>query len=81
VLSEADKFLKLVEGVDFDGDLETYAKKLTVVKENYFKSKSTPAKTNIIEESFEGDTQTSTDVKMDPAIARYLESINRTLKS
>jgi hypothetical protein len=78
-LSEADKFLKLTEGVTFDGDLETYSKKLSVVKENYFNKKSAPAKTtNIVEESFEGDTVS--EVSIDPQIARYMDSINRNLK-
>lgn len=79
-LSEADKFLKLAEGVSFDGDLEAYAKKLAVVKENYFSEKKAPSKsTNIVEESFEGDTK-STDVTIDPMIAKYMASIERNLK-
>jgi len=79
-LSEADKFLKLAEGVSFDGNLEDYSKKLALVKENYFGDKKPPAKnTNIIEESFEGDT-TSTDVRVDPMIAKYMDSITRNLK-
>jgi hypothetical protein len=78
-LSEADKFLKLVEGVDFDGDLDAYSQKLSVIKENYFGEKSkAPAKSNIVTESFEGD-ETDT-VAIDPAIARYMDSINRVLQ-
>ncbi|MGZ4849847.1 MAG: hypothetical protein ACXV2C_00545 [Candidatus Bathyarchaeia archaeon] len=79
-LSQADKFLKLVEGVDFDGDLEAYSKKLSIVKENYFstsKTKVPAGSTNIEEETFEGDS-TST-VHVDPTIAKYMESINRNL--
>lgn len=81
-LSQADKFLKLVEGVDFDGDLDSYSKKLSIIKENYFSAdkKKVPAgSTNIEEETFEVDS-TST-VRLDPTIARYMDSIARTLKS
>jgi hypothetical protein len=76
-LSEADKFVKLAEGVDFDGDLEAYSKKLSIIKENYFGEKKT-AKSNIEEESFEG---TTSEVKMDPTVAKYMDLISRQVKS
>lgn len=77
-LSEADKFLKLAEGVSFDGDLEAYSKKLSVIKEQYFGEKKVNAKSNINEETFEGVT--SNDVTVDPNVARYMASIDGLLK-
>lgn len=79
-LSQADKFLKLVEGVDFDGDLEAYSKKLAIIKENYFtiKKKIAAGSTNIAEETFEGGSEVK--VHMDPTVAAYMQSIDRNLR-
>jgi hypothetical protein len=37
-LTQQEKFAALAEGIDFDGNLATYEKKLKIIKENYFKS-------------------------------------------
>ena len=74
---QAEKFFALAEGIEFDGDLDTYVKKLSLVKENYF-VKST-AKTNLEEETFEGDTSTHTLIS-DPSVNRYVQAITRTVK-
>lgn len=52
--SQREKFQSLAEGVEFDGDLDGFKKKLGVIKEQYFGSaKKPPGKTNIEEETFE----------------------------
>jgi hypothetical protein len=76
-MNQTEKFFALAEGLEFDGDLETYTKKLSMVKENYF-VKST-AKTNLEEETFEGDTSAPT-VFADPSVNRYVQAISRTVK-
>ena len=76
-MNQTEKFFALAEGLEFDGDLETYTKKLSMVKENYF-VKST-AKTNLEEETFEGDTSAPT-VFVDPSVNRYVQAITRTVK-
>lgn len=78
---QAEKFAALAEGIDFTGDIDSYRKKLSYVKESYFSKKSTPT-TNIEEETFEGDTNTLNEsVKsFDPDVNRYAQAIARTIK-
>jgi hypothetical protein len=79
-MSQQEKFKALAEGIDFDGDLETYAKKLAIIKENYFATeKKAPAESNITEETFEGETATNT-VSIDPSVNRYVQAISKTIK-
>jgi len=78
-LSQVEKFKALAEGIDFDGDLETYGKKLAFVKESYFANKKTVVSTNIEEETFEGETSTNT-VSIDPAVNRYVQAITKNVK-
>ena len=78
-LSQVEKFKALAEGIDFDGDLETYAKKLAFVKESYFNAKKTITSTNIEEETFEGEVATTT-VSVDPTVNRYVQAISKTVK-
>lgn len=78
-LSQQEKFKALVEGVDFDGDFDTYARKLSIIKENYFAiEKKAPVSTNIEEETFE--IESSTTVGIDPTVSKYVQAISRTLK-
>jgi len=80
-LSQQEKFKALAEGVDFDGDLEVYAKKLSIIKENYFGvEKKVATSTNIEEETFEGDVKDTNTVTIDPAMSFYAQAISRTLK-
>ena len=79
-LTQQEKFKALAEGVDFDGDIEVYAKKLAIIKENYFATeKKAPQETNITEETFEGETA-PTKVVSDPSVNRYVQAISRSLK-
>jgi hypothetical protein len=78
-LTQQEKFAALVEGIEFDGNLETYEKKLKIIKENYFKFEQTSYSSNINEETFEGDIGTET-VNVDPGVNRYVQAIARTIK-
>ena len=79
-LSQQEKFAALAEGVDFDGDLEVYSRKLSIIKENYFGSeKKAPVSTNIVEETFEGDTGAEI-VNVDPVMSRYAQAISKSIK-
>jgi hypothetical protein len=78
-LSQQEKFKALAEGVDFDGDLDTYAKKLSIVKENYFGERKAVSSTNIEEETFEGEVSVET-VSVDPVVNKYVQAISRTIK-
>jgi len=78
-LTQQEKFKALSEAIDFDGDLEVYANKLSIIKEKYFTTeKKAPVETNITEETFEGEVETT--VSMDPSMARYAQAISRSLK-
>jgi hypothetical protein len=78
-LTQKEKFENLVEGIEFDGDLETFEKKLKIVRENYF-NVSSPSSSNIHEETFEGEEVKDTVIN-DPSINRYVQAISRTVKS
>ncbi len=76
-LTQQEKFAALVEGIEFDGDLDVYAKKLMIVKENYFKNEATSS-SSIEEETFEGEVAVTKNI--DPTVGRYLDAISRTVK-
>lgn len=78
-LTQQEKFAALVEGVEFDGNLETFEKKLKIIKENYFKTESTSYSSNIEEETFDGEIAAQT-VSVDPYVNRYVQAIARTIK-
>lgn len=78
-LTQQEKFAALAEGIEFDGDLDTYTKKLKIVKENYFKASTAPS-SNITEETFEGEINENV-VSVDPVVSRYVKAISRTVKN
>lgn len=78
-VTQQEKFAALAEGIEFDGDLDTYAKKLTIIKENYFNNDSyQSSSSNFEEETFEGELSES--VNHDPQVNRYVQAIARTIK-
>jgi len=77
-LTQSEKFIALAEGLEYNGDLEKFARKLSVVKENYFSNKQV-AQSNIEEETFEGETYNNV-VSADPEVNRYAAAISRTVK-
>ena len=77
-LAQSEKFAALAEGIEFDGDLDVYRTKLSVVKEKYFAPKTHSS--NIEEETFEGETLTESTVSVDPSVNRYVQAISRTVK-
>jgi tellurite resistance protein len=80
-LSQQEKFEALAEGVDFDGDIEVYSRKLSIIKDKYFtEQKSAPVDTNITEETFEGETGSTDTVSYDPSVKRYADLISKTLR-
>lgn len=77
-LTQQEKFSALAEGIEFDGNLETYEKKLKIIKENYFKVDNSSYSSNIEEETFEGEVAET--VHMDPSVSRYVQAIAKTVK-
>jgi len=81
-LSQQEKFEALAESIDFDGDVEVYSKKLSIIFDKYFatEQKTAPVSTNITEETFEGETSTAT-VTVDPVMNRYAQAISKSVKN
>lgn len=77
-MTQQEKFAALAEGIEFDGDVETYAKKLSIIKESYFNKESKNYSSNILEESFEEPSNGT--VIADPQVNRYVQAIARTVK-
>jgi len=77
-LTQQEKFAALAEGIEFDGDVDTFAKKLSIIKENYFNNDTAPRASNILEESFEGEEVSN--VGIDPHVNRYVQALSRQIK-
>lgn len=80
-LSQSTKFRTLAEGIEFDGDIETYERKLNIVKNKYFNESKKAGSQNalVLNESYEGDDAVHEEVS-DPTIKRYAEAISRNAK-
>jgi hypothetical protein len=79
-VSQVERFEKLIESVDFDGDFDSYEKKLNIIKDSHFNEKSKVVKSNILDESFEGEEVSTTSHSIDPYINKYADAITRTVK-
>ena len=75
-LTQQEKFASLAEGVEFDGDLEVFAKKLSIIKESYF-GKEVVNESNIEDETFDGEPEA---VISNSVINRYAQAISKTVK-
>jgi hypothetical protein len=77
-MTQQEKFAALAEGIEFDGDLDTYARKLSIIKESYFNSEMAQPSSHLEEETFEGDVGET--VHIDPQVNRYVQAIAKTIK-
>ena len=75
---QTDKFEALAEGIEFDGNLNTYRRKLNIIKENYFADKN-PSK-NVIDYETETDGILTEEVATSLEMKRYAAAISRTIK-
>jgi len=71
-VTEQEKFAKLVEDVEFDGD---YAEKLSVIKENYFPKQAASDEDKLIDD----ETITVSDDVNTP-VSMYAQAISRSAK-
>ena len=76
-LTQVEKLRTLSEGVDFDS-VDSYKKKLEIIKENYFKKNT--VKTTLTEENYSIDEPGREVVYTDPSIRSYAQAISRTIK-
>lgn len=77
-MTQVEKLRQLTESFEGD-DIESYHKKLEIVKENHFTANKKPSHTNILTEEFETEENDSI-VSIDPTVKRYAEIISRTVK-
>ena len=73
--TQVEKLKSLVSDIDFDNE-ETFASKVTTVKESYFKKTT---KTMTESADFESDDEDNT-VEVSGSMAQYLTALNRTSK-
>lgn len=73
VITDAEKFKALVEGIAYE-DAEAFSKKVSIVKEAHF------AKTTTIESVEEEIVEDTTETTTSPRMAAYMSAISRTIK-
>ena len=79
-MTQVDKLRQLTEGFEGD-DLESYKKKLEIVKEsNFTATNKVPSQTNILTEEFVTEDDNTNVVTIDPTVKRYADAISRTVK-
>lgn len=74
--TQREKLAKLAEGVEFD-DIEGYASKVEIIKENYFGGKTL---TEEVDEIDPIEEETSETQYVDPNVAKYAAAISKTLR-
>lgn len=80
-MTQVEKFRQLAEGVDFDGDLDKYTRKLNIIKEKVFTVKKTVTESaDVLNESFEGNVSSSGDEVTDPVMQAYLRTTSKIVK-
>lgn len=75
VATEAEKLKSLVEGIDYD-DAETFAKKVSIIKEAHF----TKSAVTTQEETHEEDSSLTEVTTTSPRMSAYMAAISRTKK-
>lgn len=79
---QADQMKKLVETIDPDSDLDSFKRKISIIKENYIINKSKPSTdTKLINEEIDpiNENENKPDF-VDPIVAASYELIQRTAK-
>ena len=73
-VTEQDKFRTLVESVDFEGNVDKFKEKLTLIKESHFSKGKKEPKVTLTDE-FHGDEKVLTE-NVDPRVARYVQNLS-----
>ena len=77
--TQAEKLVALAEGVEFTS-VDSYRKKLEIVKENYFPAEKTSGKQNLLEEVDEDNAEKPKTVVVSSPVSIYAQAISRTAK-
>lgn len=79
-MTEVAKFRTLAEGIEFNGDVDGYTKKLNIIKEKYFGKKTLTSKNSEKALVTELAEETSDDVT-DSIVEKYAEAIAKAAKN
>lgn len=78
--TQVEKLRTLSEGIEYS-DAEVYRKKLEIIKENYFSTKSKSTPTGLITESIDGsDEETISEVPVPAQMKQYMSAISKSIK-
>lgn len=78
--TQVEKLRTLAEGIEFT-DADTYAKKLEIIKENYFNKKPAATSTGLIVEEIDGsDNAVETEAAVPAHMAHYVKAISKSAK-
>ena len=75
-VTQQDKLQSMAEGIEYE-TLEDFAKKLDIIKETYFASKSVVTEQKVDEEPLD---EAEEKAALDPLMERYASAISRTVK-
>lgn len=75
-VTQQEKLRSMAEGIEYDS-LEDFSKKLEVIKETYFASKSVVTEQKVDEEPLD---EAEEKAALDPLMERYASAISRTVK-
>ena len=78
---QQEKFATLAEGIEFDGNVDLYSRKLNIIKERYFSKDASYSKSNINEEVYEGEELNESTKHIDANVNRYVQAINKSTKN
>jgi len=81
---QAEKFEKLAEGVEYDGEVENFEKSLDIIKEAHFSNKGKSAKSGLVTEEISHDPNAPemTDERpIDPRMAPYVTALKKTIRA
>jgi hypothetical protein len=81
-LTQVERLRALAEGIEFDGDLTAYERKLNIIKEAYFsdKSNSSSKSSSVISEDFLNEDGQVEEIATTPEMKRWAQAISRTVK-
>jgi hypothetical protein len=79
-VTQQEKFATLAEGVEFDGDVDSYKTKLESVKSSYFSEGKKAVQSSITESATAPVVLTEDKVPASGAVSRYVAALDRTLK-
>lgn len=74
-LTQREKIKKLAEGVDFGNDVDTFRKKVKLLKESHFPTKKKEKTDEVITETVEGETAEKTEEVIDVAKVRSISAL------